>query len=145
MAGGISTLVSKFNYAHSQPQAFLAMQKQISGTSLMYIAFNETMEESSFVQSVLEEQLVSSYLSGREALPGGEKIPQQVPEDLMEGLPPAPTLNKLVMLGDENNKTLGLPIKLLEDPHLHLYIDSPFGFLVVHNSVCPLTRPSFTF
>ena len=93
--------------------AFLAVQKQFSGTPLLYTAFHEDAGEMPFVQNIIEEQLIASYMEG-EYMPGGEKVLLRMPDDLLEALPPAPTLNKLVVLG-EDSKTLGLPIALLED------------------------------
>ena len=102
----------------------MAVQKQFSGIHVGYIGIHETDEERAFVHGQMQENLVNSYMKGGPMV-NGEKVPTEMPQDLLDALPPAPALNRLVVTGEESS--LGVPIALVEEPNPFL------SFLMSHH------------
>ena len=94
-------------------QAFIELQKNYSAISLGYVALHESSPEQSYVQTRIDEKLIASYMQGRK-MPNGESVVVDAPDDLMDSLPPAPTLNKLVLTGSDSN-SLAVPVAVVED------------------------------
>ena len=94
-------------------QAFIELQKNYSAVSLGYIAMHETHPEQSYVQARIDEKLIASYMQGNK-MPSGESVVVDAPDDLMDSIPPAPTLNKLVLIGVDSN-ALAVPVAVVED------------------------------
>ena len=94
-------------------QAFVELQKNYSAVSVGYIAMHETHPEQSYVQARIDEKLIASYMQGSK-MPNGESVVVDAPDDLMDSIPPAPTLNKLVLIGLDSN-ALAVPVAVVED------------------------------
>ena len=94
-------------------QAFVELQKNYSSVSLGYIAMHESTPEQSYVQTRIDEKLIASYMQGSK-MPSGESVVVDAPDDLMDSVPPAPTLNKLVLTGSDSN-SLAVPVAVVED------------------------------
>ena len=73
-------------------EAFLKQRPNRPKT--FFIGFCENQTEVTWVETVLKSSLADSYLSGA-VMPGGEKIPTQMPEDLADPMPAQPRLNLL--------------------------------------------------
>ena len=88
------------------------------------MGIHENDEERAFVHGQMQETLVNSYMRG-EPMMNGEKVPTEMPQDLLDALPPAPALNRLAMTGEESS--LGVPMALVEEPNPFL------SFLMTHH------------
>ena len=73
-------------------EAFL--QQRANRPNTFFMGFCENQTEVTWVETVLKSSLADSYLSGA-VMPGGERIPEKMPEDLADPMPPQPRLNLL--------------------------------------------------
>ena len=74
-------------------QAFTTLRADKPHT--FYMGFCENMNEALDVEQLLKELLADQFAAGQ-PLPTGEKLPQEMPADLLEVLPELPRLNVLV-------------------------------------------------
>eukprot|EP00438_Fugacium_kawagutii_P022435 Skav232862 [mRNA] locus=scaffold2451:162468:166474:+ [translate_table: standard] len=88
-------------------QAFCSLRANRPHT--FYLGFAEDANEALYVQQLMKEQLADQFSNGH-PLPTGEKLPEQMPADLLEGLPGTPRLNVLVI---RDNK-LGIPAAMVQ-------------------------------
>ena len=104
------TKVGDFLSAFSQIRADL-------NTSSFYVGFCENQMELEWAEATVTDELQKKFFDGELALPGGTKIVKEMPDDLKDPLPPLPTLNKLVISGDEHQ--LFVPVSIVKDWQFH--------------------------
>ena len=75
-------------------------------TSHFYICGVQNQQDMNWLSSAMQDVLVEQ-LAGKAFTIPGYKLPEQMPTDLVGDAPPLPSLNILVMIGDD--KQLGCP------------------------------------
>ncbi|CAK9018185.1 Uncharacterized protein SCF082_LOCUS13970 [Durusdinium trenchii] len=104
-------------------------------SNIHYLGFCESQDEIMYVEAYLKETLAQSYENGQPT-PTGEKIEQDMSEDLKEKPPPHPRLNLLVL----KNEELGLPVQVIREWQDHATCGPEFrkwleGFQAKHKVI----------
>ncbi|CAE7298363.1 unnamed protein product [Symbiodinium sp. CCMP2592] len=96
-------------------EAFLKQRANRPNT--FFIGFCESQTEGTWVETVLKSSLTDSYLAGA-VMPGGDKVPEKMPEDLCDPLPPQPRLN-LLASGVIRDGKLAIPVEIVKEWGTH--------------------------
>ena len=95
-------------------------QRTLYNQSLFYIGLTENQIEKTWLEAIIDEKLMTSFSSGQPEMPGGADLPSEINADLVEPLPRKPSLNLLIITGDnDEEQKLGCPANVVQEWAMH--------------------------
>ena len=83
---------------------------------MYFFGVHETATEREYVQTMMVQDLTAKITTGEFSVPGHEKMQAEVSDDLLEPLPPKPSMNKLVVAtASDDASKLQLPVAVVKD------------------------------
>ena len=106
-------LLDLFPHAGEMLEAFINVRGMFK-TVLFYVAFAEDEVEKTWLLKLAEDTIISKLKDGSMKHPGADDLKKEMPTDLLEAYPPLPTLNQLVIKGEDDEKKLFMPVALVK-------------------------------
>ena len=128
-------------------ESFFAQRQIITSVALFYIAFCENQTELDWLSRTAEEFMANKFWDGEWQLPASLGVlSKELPSDLVDPLPPVPSMNVLIISGTDGKKTLNLPVSIVKEWHTHPTFGMQFNawldnFVEKYNVLDPASEP----